>query len=98
VHQLSDIQKDVLLRVADDVEAPHTIAADMSRDLGTPVSEVEALAILLELVHLGAVSVFEYSPAAQDYIHVDASQASTVADPWFRAKRDAVVQLVSPRA
>jgi hypothetical protein len=98
VHQLSDMQIDVLLRIADDVEAPHTIAADLTRDLGRPVAESEVLVVLLELVRLGAASAFEYSHSTQRYEPLEAMHASSAPDPWFRAKREAVAQLAPPRA
>ena len=98
MHRISDNQLDVLLRIADDVEAPHTLAADLSRDLGRPVSEPEVLAILLELVQLGAAAAFEYSHSAQRYEPIEIARISAVPDPWFRARREVVAQLELPQA
>jgi hypothetical protein len=96
VHQLSEIQQAVLLSIADDVEAPHTIG-DLARDLG-PITEAEALLVLLELVSLGAASAYEYSHSSQRYERISLDHALASADPWFRANREAVAQLGQPRA
>ena len=98
MHQLSSIQQAVLLSVADDIEAPHTIAGDLSRDLGRPTTEADVLGVLLELVGLGAASAFEYSHSSQRYERIDLDQASASVDPWFRANPEAVAQLAQPRA
>jgi|GEM_PF-3382247 len=84
---LSDFQKEVLNRISDDFEAAHTITGDISRDAGKEVSEADVLAALLSLVEAGLASAFQYNEVTQTYEQMDGSQAASLAEPWFFARR-----------
>jgi hypothetical protein len=83
----STLHTEVLSRVGEDYEAPHTIADDIARNLKRPVSEEELLAALLALAREGLVQAYVYEPKSQRYRAISASKAATVKDPWFMAKR-----------
>ena len=97
VHQITEFQFNVLSRVTDDFEAPYTIAEDLERDLGKPVSDAEVLAVLLELAAAGLTFAYQYSDTDQRYVKVEAAQLGSVQDPWFRSRPEIVSQLAPPR-
>ena len=78
---------EVLERVADDFEAPHTIATDLARDLGREVTEYEVLQALLALATSGQVQVFVYETTKQDFVPVDVSEVVSCETLWFKAKK-----------
>ena len=78
----------VLGRVADDYEAPHTIAGDISRDLGRLVSEREVLDVLLLLAKQGQVQAYLYEKSLNQFVPV-VSVAGMPADLlWFMVPRN----------
>jgi len=81
------LETEVLSRVAEDYEAPHTIAGDIARDLERSISEAEVLTALLSLARSGLVQAYVYEPSSQRYRAISASEASAAQDPWFKAKR-----------
>jgi hypothetical protein len=83
----SALETEVLGRVAEDYEAPHTIAGDIARDLKRPVSEADVLAALLSLARGGLVQAYVYESKNQRYRAISASEAADAQDPWFMAKR-----------
>ena len=97
MHQISGFQLDVLSRVTDDFEAPHTIAGDLERDLGRPVSDAEVLAVLVELTAAGLTCAYQYSHTDQRYVRIEAAQVGLVPDPWFRSTPEIISQGALPR-
>lgn len=83
----SAFNDEVLERVADDFEAPHTIAADLARDLGREVKECEVLQALLALATSGQVQAFVYETATQDFVPVDVSEVVSRETLWFKVKK-----------
>ena len=67
---LSDFEKNVLNASRDDYEAPHTIAADLSRDLGRAVDEHEVMSAFVRIANLGLVQAFEFDATAQRFLPV----------------------------
>ena len=72
---------------ADDYEAPHTIASDVSRTLGRTVTEAEVKDALLALAAKGAVQAFMYDGAIGRYIPISSTAAANTGDAWFMVKK-----------
>ena len=83
----SALEAEVLSRIAEDYEAPHTIAGDIARDLKHPVSEAEVLVALLSLARGGSAQAYVYDAKGQRYRPISAAEAQAEKDPWFMAKR-----------
>jgi len=81
----SAFELEVLGFVADDYEAPHTIAEDISRELKRPTSEAEVLGALLALAHTGMVQTYVYDSSGSRYRPITAHEAASEKDPWFMA-------------
>jgi len=77
----SAFEREVLGWVADDYEAPHTIAGDIARETGRPTSEAQVREALLTLAESGMVQAYVYD--AQRYRPITHGEAATAADPWF---------------
>jgi hypothetical protein len=82
---LSNLDQQVLRWASDDFEAPHTIASNVSSDLGCVVDEQEILSSFVRLSHLRLVQPFQYDPEAQQFFPVQLGALSKTADPWFLA-------------
>ena len=78
---------EVLERVADDFEAPHTIATDLARDLGREVTDYEVLQALLALATSGQVQAFVYETTKQDFVPVVISEVVSRETLWFKARK-----------
>ena len=87
MQSLSNLERQVLLAACDDYEAPHTLVADLSRDLGVPLRESEVLSAFMRLASLGLVQGFRYSQAEQRFVQVGYSELPALPDPWFLAAR-----------
>ena len=98
MRQLSDFEFDVLSRITDDVEAPHTISGDLARDLARPVSDADVLAVLLELTTAGLAFAYQYDATDQRFVEIDASRARSYEEPWFRSTSEIISKLTPPRA
>jgi hypothetical protein len=81
----SAFELEVLGFVADDYEAPHTIAEDIARELQRPTTEAEVLAALLSLARTGLVQSYVYDSGGSRYRAISAKEASLAQDPWFMA-------------
>jgi len=79
----SAFELEVLGWVADDYEAPHTIAGDIARETGKATSEAQVRAALLALAQSGVVQAYIYEPQAQRYKPVTHGEAAAAIDPWF---------------
>jgi hypothetical protein len=79
----SSFELEVLGWVADDYEAPHTIAADIARELKRPVSEAQVRAALLALAQKGMVQAYVYEPSSQRYRPISHGEAEAAKEPWF---------------
>lgn len=80
---LSAIEDEALGRCADDYEAPHTIAGDITRDLGRPVSEPEVRAAFLSLAAMGLVQAYRFDVSSNRYVSISSANASRENEPWF---------------
>ena len=76
---------EVLGFVADDYEAPHTIAEDIARELKRPTSESEVLSALLALAHTGMVQSYVYDSSGSRYRAITAQEAASAKNAWFMA-------------
>jgi hypothetical protein len=76
---------EVLGWVAEDYEAPHTIAGDIAREIGRPVSEAEVRCALLDLTERGLVQAYAFEPGSGRYRSVTSAEARTIPEPWFMA-------------
>jgi len=81
----NSFELEVLGWVADDYEAPHTITADMARELKRPVSEAQVRAALLALAEKGMVQAYLYEPSSQRYRPISHSEAEAAREAWFMA-------------
>lgn len=82
---LSPFQLEVLNWVLMDYEAPHTIAKDISREIGRPVSEVETLNALVALAEAGLVQAFVYEDVSQRYEAIELGRFQSAEEVWFAA-------------
>jgi hypothetical protein len=78
-----EFEQQVLGWVTDDYEAPHTIAGDISRELGRPVAEAEVLEALASLARAGFVQAFAFDRKSWRYVPIDVSALLEQEDPWF---------------
>ena len=78
-------EEEVLGFVCDDYEAPHTIAIDIARELGRPITEVEVRTALLALAAKGQVQAYVFEKASNRYIPISSYAASHEPDAWFMA-------------
>ena len=74
---------EVLGRVTEDYEAPHTIVGDIVRDTGRITNESEVRAALLALAQRGLVQTYVYDSGGHRYRPITHSEALAVGDPWF---------------
>jgi hypothetical protein len=81
----SAFELEVLGFVADDYEAPHTIARDIARELQRPTTDGEVLAALLSLARSGLIQSYVYDSGGSRYRAISAKEASSTKDPWFMA-------------
>ena len=76
----------ILESIADDYEAPHTIAGDIARDLGRDVTEHEVLDALMALANNGKVQAFRYDESSNQYIEVAVLDVESPESHWFFAR------------
>ena len=81
----SAFELEVLGWVADDYEAPHTIAGDISKALKRTISEADVRLALLALAHNGLVQAYAYDAERERYSPISASEAQASQGPWFMA-------------
>ncbi|MGH7604122.1 MAG: hypothetical protein ACRENK_09020 [Gemmatimonadaceae bacterium] len=81
----STFELEVLEYVADDYEAPHTIAGDISNALKLTIAEADVRLALLALAHNGLVQAYTYDAERERYSPISASEAQASQDPWFMA-------------
>jgi len=80
---LSAIEDEVLGRCADDYEAPHTVASDIARDLGRPISEAEVREAFLSLALAGLVQAYVFEASSSRYVPISATEAARREAAWF---------------
>ena len=83
----SIIEQEVLGMCADDYEAPHTIASDLSRVLGHAVTEQEIRDALLALAAKEAVQAYMFDGAIDRYVPISSAAAAHSSDVWFMVKK-----------
>ena len=81
-------ENEVLGMIGNDYEAPHTIAGDLSRELGRPISEVAVRGALLSLSTKGLAQAYRFDQAAYDYLPIDSGAAANEPKAWFMATRE----------
>jgi hypothetical protein len=81
----SAFELEVLEWVAQDYEAPHTIAGDIARELERAVPSEEVRAALLELARRGLVQAYVFEAGENRYRPVALAEAHAAADLWFMA-------------
>jgi hypothetical protein len=87
IRTAGSFEDDVLEMCSDDYEAPHTIANDLARDLGRPVTHSDVRAALLLLAAKGLVQAYEFDAADKDYVPISAAAAEDVTGAWFRRSK-----------
>src|SRR4249920_2324361 len=83
---LTQLETEVLSRVAEDYEAAQTIAPDIARDWKHPVLEAEVLGALLNLARAGLVQAYVYESSEGRYRPISAEEAEGTKEPWFMSK------------
>jgi len=81
----SAFELEVLEYVADDYEAPRTIASDIATSLSRTISEADVRSALLALAHHGLVQAYAYDAERKRYSPISATEAQASQDPWFMA-------------
>jgi len=81
------IESEVLERCRDDFEAPHTIASDIARDLGRPVTESEVRAAFLSLASKGLVQAYTFETLSSRPVPISSADAVHTDAAWFKAKK-----------
>ena len=81
----SEINFAVLEWVSHDYEAPHTIAGNVSLELGRSVTQTEIFEALLALASEGLVQPYVFNKESSEYQKIDFSKLSKQTDPWFLA-------------
>jgi len=81
------IENEVLDRCSDDIEAPHSIAPDISRDLGRLVTETEVRAAFLALASKGLVQAYIFEASSSRYVPISSAEAAHTDAAWFMAKK-----------
>ena len=80
---LSAIEEEALWACGDDYEAPHTIVAQVARELERPVTESEVRAALLSLADNGYVQAFLFDDRLKQWNAVPAELAKRHPEAWF---------------
>jgi hypothetical protein len=81
--KLPAMEDEVLGRCADDYEAPHTIAGDISRDLHREVTEAEVRAAFLSLASKELVQAYVVDRATNRYVPISGAVAERDHHAWF---------------
>jgi hypothetical protein len=66
-----------------DYEAPHTIASDLERELGRPVTQPEVRAALLSLASKGLIQAYVFDSTISDYVPISSAAANHEKGAWF---------------
>jgi len=85
MNTLCELDQYVLGSASDDFEAPHTIATDLSRDLGRVITEQEVMTSFVRLAQAGLVQAFRYDVEINRFVPVPAGAIALIAEPWFMA-------------
>jgi hypothetical protein len=80
-------ENDVLEMCGNDYEAPHTIAGDLARELGRPVTESEVRAAMLALASRGQLQAYVFEGSSNRYVPISSTTAIDRKDAWFMAPR-----------
>jgi hypothetical protein len=78
---LDPLEAEVLGWLLDDVEAPQTLAGDISREFGSSVSEASISSALTRLVEMGLAQAFEFDQATNSFRSIATRNPSLTA--WF---------------
>ena len=79
----SAFELEVLAWVAEDYEAPYTIAGDIARELGRYVSEAEVRTALLGLARQALVQAYVFEAGENRYRPVNLTEAQATTEAWF---------------
>jgi len=82
---LDPLEAEVLGWLLDDVEAPQTLAGDISREFGSSVSEASISSALARLVEMGFAQAFEFDQATNSFQPIAARNPPLTA--WFMATK-----------
>jgi hypothetical protein len=80
-------EHEVLEMCGSDYEAPHTIAGDLTRELGRPVAEVEVRNALLALASKGQVQAYIFESSTNRYVPISSAMATEQQGAWFMRRR-----------
>ena len=69
--------------LGNDYEAPHTITADLARNLGRSVAESEVRSAFLSLASKGLVQAYVYDASIGEYVPISSIAASVEHSVWF---------------
>jgi hypothetical protein len=80
---LDPLEAEVLGWLLDGVEAPQTLAGDISREFGSSVSEASISSALSRLVEMGFAQAFEFDQATNSFRSIASKNPPLTA--WFMA-------------
>lgn len=81
--QPNAFERQVLAWCGDDYEAPHTIAADMARELEVAVTEDDVRAAMLALADQGLLQAYVYDRSVQAWAAISPGRAHSDESAWF---------------
>jgi|SRR3954465_964375 len=81
----TEFEKEVLGWLFDDYESPSSIAGDIARDLGRPVTEAQVSGALRALVEKGFAEAFQYNKEAEAFERIELSSSAASTDLWYLA-------------
>ena len=79
------LDRTVLNWVADDFESPHTIVANVEKELGQLIGETKIRASLLRLSESGDVCAYSFNEATQHFDLGPHDRLHEITEPWFKA-------------
>lgn len=80
---LDPLEAELLGWLLDDLEAPQTLAGDISRQFGTWASEASISSALARLLEMGFVQAFEFDQATNSFRPIASKNPPLTA--WFMA-------------
>jgi len=81
------LENSVLDMCGNDFEAPHTVAGDLSRQLGHPINESEVRAAMLALASKGQLQAYVFESSSSRYVPISSAAAMERNDTWFMQPR-----------
>jgi hypothetical protein len=77
-------EEEVLEMCSDDYEAPHSITADLSREMKRPVTEADVRTALVSLALAGKLQAYVFEESTSRYLPISSANATNTSGIWFR--------------